>query len=355
MLKAVWLLCIALLASCRVKDQILTEQERMTVMEMTKNTTPRCVGRYLIDLPVNAMPIGEATFEGIKVNAQAQRLVEFQHDMDAREAELKAARNPLGYQFFFESGKVRGVENTRYLIYNNELSDAHRNIEVHKWDRGYQITLRIEGTDWSKSVDRDKSWVKAKETKNDVPQKSRLAFDLIAKLQGRPEDMIPTEPGTCFVGGVMPGKAISEKEEVSTSYVLADKTDVSFSWHSFADLQATSSLLPRVRSRSVQEALKTAKGHIIRSGNVVLSNGMKADEVLVSALTLVEVRGHHCSLEANYQGSPQAPYIVLDMETASPNFLAEADTITQSSLTEGESVALWDAVSRSLRPRPNAF
>ncbi|WP_175912634.1 T6SS immunity protein Tli4 family protein [Burkholderia sp. BCC1640] len=333
----------------------LTEQEKRTVMEMTTDMKSRCVGRYLIELPANALPIGNAKFDGVNVDAKAQRLEEFQREMDARQVELKTARNPRDYQFFFESGKVRGIENTRYFIFNPELSDANRDIEVHKWDRGYQISLKVEGTDWSGSVEKNKSWVKEKEVQNDVPRQLALAFDLIEKLQGRPDDVIPTEPGACFVGGFMPGKAISESEEVSTSYVLAEKPDVAFSWDSFSGLQASSTLLPRVRSADVQDALKTAQGRMIRSGNVELPSGMKVDEVLVSALTQVNVQGIHGSLEANYQGSPQAPYIVFDMLTASPNFLAEADTIKQSSLTEGEAAALWDAVSRSLRPRPNAF
>ncbi|WP_175718504.1 T6SS immunity protein Tli4 family protein [Burkholderia anthina] len=355
MLKVGWLVCAILLTSCSAKDIKLTEQEKRTVAEMTTNMKPRCVGRYLIDLPINAQPIGKAKFDGVNIETKFQSVDDFKREMDARQVELKSARNPRNYQFFFGGDKVRGMENTRYFIFNSDLSDANRNIEVHKWDRGYQISLKIDGTDWSKSVDRDKPWVKEKEIQNDVPRQSALAFDLIEKLQGRPEDEIPTVPGTCFVGGFMPGKAISEKEEVSTSYVLADKADVSFNWDSFAGLQATSTLLPRIRSTDVQDALKTAQGRVIRSGSIELPSGMKVDEALISSLTLVNVQGSHGSLETNYQGSPEAPYIVFDMLTASPNFLAKADTVKRSSLTEGEALALWDAVSRSLRPRPNAF
>ncbi|MFP3409048.1 hypothetical protein SB757_31010, partial [Pseudomonas sp. SIMBA_065] len=85
-----------------------------------------CVGRYLIDLPASAQPIGHAKFEGVMVNAKIQTLEEFEHGMIVREAELKVTKNPLGYQFFFESGKVRGIKHTRYFISNPELSDANR-------------------------------------------------------------------------------------------------------------------------------------------------------------------------------------------------------------------------------------
>ncbi len=330
-------------------------------MEMTTDMKPHCVGRYLIDLPVGAKPIGFAKFGGVIVHAKAQSLEQFQHDMRQRGTELRATKSTLGYQFLFDSGNARGIKNSQYFLSlgdSGATSDVERVIEVYKWDRGYQLNLRVEAND-SIHAEYTKKYQGTPygiaEPMNDVPDKTRLAFDLIEKLQGRAEDVIPTEPGTCFVGGFMPGTAIAENEEVSTNYVLADKTDVSFSWDSFANLQATSTLLSRVRSADVQDALKTAQGRVVRSGSVTLPNGMTVDEVLTSALTLGQVQGHHFSLETNYKGNPRAPYIVLDMETASPNFLTEVDTIKKSSLTEGESVALWNMVIQTLRPRPNGF
>ncbi|MBM2765427.1 T6SS immunity protein Tli4 family protein [Burkholderia anthina] len=361
MLKTGWLVCAVFLTSCSAKDIRLTEQEQGTVAEMTTNMKPRCVGRYLIDLPNNVLPIGDANFEGVRVHAKSMSLEQFKSDMHQRESELKATKSAIGYKLFFDGGVVHGVENSQYFVSlgdSGAVSDIERVIEVHKWDRGYGLYLRVLGVD-SIHAEYTKKYQGTPygivDLRNNVPEKTQLAFDLIEKLQGRSEDEIPTMPGTCFVGGFMPGKAISEKEKVSTSYVLADKADVSFTWDSFAGLQATSTLLPRIRSTDVQDALKTAQGRVIRSGSIELPSGMKVDEALISSLTLVNVQGSHGSLETNYQGSPEAPYIVFDMLSASPNFLAEADTVKRSSLTEGEALALWDAVSRSLRPRPNAF
>ncbi|MBN3722699.1 T6SS immunity protein Tli4 family protein [Burkholderia sp. Ac-20379] len=361
MLRLVWLIGAVLLAACNVKTSTLTEQEKKMVTDVTVDMHPHCVGRYLINLPNGAKPVGDAKFEGVRVKSKAMSLKQFQHNMHRRGTELKESKSSLGYKFLFDGGAVGKIKNTQYFISlgdSGAVSDVERTIEVYKWSNGYMLSLSVSAID-SINAEYTKKYQGTPygiaKPMSDVPEKTRLAFDLVEKLQGRPEDMIPTEPGACFVGGFMPGKATSEKEEVSTSYVLADKPDVSFSWNSFAGLQATSTLLPRVRSADVQDALNTAQGRVIRSGSIELPSGMKVDEVMVSALTQVEVQGHHGSLEANYQGSPQAPYIVFDMLTASPNFLAEAHTIKQSSLTEGEAVALWDAVSRTLRPRPNAF
>lgn len=61
------------------------------------------------------------------------------------------------------------------------------------------------------------------------------------------------------------------------------------------------------------------------------------------------------TLEGNSEiGSPATPLLTLDMDTGSEsNVLGEK--IDKTSLSEAEAVALWDAVSRTLRPRPNGF
>ncbi|MCA7971889.1 hypothetical protein LGM42_18635 [Burkholderia sp. AU39826] len=42
------------------------------------------------------------------------------------------------------------------------------------------------------------------------------------------------------------------------------------------------------------------------------------------------------------------------MNTGAPNNVLQ-EKIDKASLTDGESVALWDSVSRSLRPRQDSF
>ncbi len=67
------------------------------------------------------------------------------------------------------------------------------------------------------------------------------------------------------------------------------------------------------------------------------------------------IQGNLLSLEANYAGGPTTPYLLLDMMNGYPNELLESYDIKHASLTEGESIGIWDKVSRSLRARPNGF
>lgn len=359
-----WLLCLTSLSACGSKVPTLTEQEKAVVNELTTDMQPRCVGRYLIDLPTKAVVRGSAKFNGATVEAEAKPLQNFELDMRQREAELIATKHLEGYQILRDHGKVKQVEHSRYFVSLRSSAggdDINRAIEAYKWDRGYQITIRIEAAD-SIHAEYTKKYhgtpYGISEPMNDVPEKLRLVFDLIERLQGRPEEVIPSEPGTCFLGGFLPGKAASASESVSASFVLIDKPDASFDWHSFADERDDAdTLLPRIRGSEFQKALKEANGRVLRLGGVDLPSGMKIDEALMQALSysVPDVQGFQFTLEANYRGGALSPKILLDMDTASPNTLIEAHQIKQSSLSEAEAVAIWDKVSRTLRPRPNAF
>jgi len=331
----------------------------MVVTEMTTDLKTRCVGRYLIDLPANVVPRGWVRLHGVIVESESKTLRQFQRDMDARGAELRTIESPAGYQYLYEDGNVRGIEHTRYFISlgSRFSSDANRAIEAYKWDRGYQIRASQKATDWTNSKYRDMPIIKNDPNKNDVPQKTRLVFDLIEKLQGRPEDVIPTQPGACFLGGFLPGKALSEKEEIESLFILPDKPDVYFKLHSFANMRPEKTLLQRVNGSAMRDVFKATDGRLIRSGSIDLPEGVKAEEALMAVTTTASlpVQGHLFSLEANYSGGALTPYLLLDMMNGYPNSLAQSDEIEKASLTEGEAIALWDAVSRTLRPRPNAF
>ena len=75
----------------------------------------------------------------------------------------------------------------------------------------------------------------------------------------------------------------------------------------------------------------------------------------MAGITTRGVPGHHLALEANSRiGSAQTPLVILEMDTGSENRVLR-DPIDKAALTEGEAVAFWDVVSRTLRPRPNGF
>ena len=356
------LLCMASLSACSNKVPPLTEQEKTVVSELTMNMQPRCVGRYLIDLPANLEVRGYAKFNDVLVEAEAKPLRVFELEMRQREDELSSTKHLEGYKFLLDYGMVKKIEHSQYFVSLSDRAggDVKRVIEAYKWDRGYKIEMRIDASD-SINAEYTKKYKGTpygiSEPINDVPEKLRLAFDLIERLQGRGEDVIPSEPGTCFKGGFLQGHAVSEDEEISSSFAFQGAPDVTFRWESFGNLQADDTLIPRIKSRNVQEQLKAANGQVLRLDSFVSKEGIKADEALLAGLTTSSppVHGHLFSLEANYQGTAHAPYLIWDMRNGYGDSPAENDASPKSLLSDAEAVALWDAVSRTLRPRPNAF
>ena len=345
--------CVLGLVACNWPKH-LTQREQKMVTELTENLKPRCVGRYVIDMPADAPVFGGATIDGVDVEAKAMTQKDYEAAMNAHSKALNSTKSRFGFQFLYVDTVVEGVPRSRLFISQGDpdvLSPATRIIEAYKWDRGYQIKMQIEGSDFTHPDQTDDPIVKQLTDKNDVPNKARQVVFLLDKVRGRTEDEIPTEPGFCFVGGFLPGKPVVQ-ENLWMQFVLRDQHDVSFDLDTDSNIRGTTTLLQR--GDDINAALSQSEGRTIRKGPVELP-GMRAEEWLMAGLTQLRIPGNYMTLEANSMiGSAQTPLVGLDMNTGSNSNLLP-DSVERASLTEGEAIALWDAVSRTLRPRPNGF
>ena len=335
----------------------LTLKEQTTVTELIAHLKPRCIGRFLIDMPDDALTSGRTDIRGVTVETQAMTEEEHRQAMNARSAELRATKSLFGFKFLYAEREIDGIKGSRYFVSlgnPHAMTDTERVIEGYKWDRGYQIKLRMEGSDASTSVSfKDDPDVRDAPYMTNVSERTQTVVSLLGWVRGRADDEIPTEPGVCFLGGFLPGKATAQ-ETTSTSFLLHDMHDVGFRIDTDSDIHESDTLLQRT---DMNAAIEASDGRTIRKGQIELSGILQAEEWLSDGLTGAKVRGHYFLLEANSKlGSAATPMVSLDMDNGGR--LPEIDgdrQLTKASLTEGEAVALWDAVSRSLRPRPNAF
>jgi hypothetical protein len=344
------------LAACGNKPAPLTQQEQQTVNELTANLKTRCVGRYLVDMPEGMYVSGYAKMQGVDIETKAMSHDTYQREIAKREAELKATKSIDAYPFLYADGEAWGG-GRRYFIYRGTAYDdpGNRVIEAYKWDRGYRIKMKIEGSDFTNPDQTSDPIVMQMTVKNDVPQKTSLVFGLLEKVRGRADDEIPAEPGLCFYGGFVPTKAGSE-EEVSTLYTLKGQDDINFAFETTPDLRDSITLLQHADSPEARAALKAMDAKVIRKGTVELP-GMKAEEWLFEGLKPGDGRGDTFSLRANeITSSPSSPFLSLDLTTGGQVQIQDQYVkLDKASLTTGEAVALWDAVSRTLRPRPSGF
>jgi hypothetical protein len=275
--------------------------------------------------------------------------------MNARSKELQSTQSHFGYRFLYDDTIIKDIPESRYFVsLGNPYSDSDtdRLIEAYTWNNGYQIKMQIMASDARNSITfKDDPTVRNDPAMTDAPAKSRTLVSLMSRARGRPDDEIPGEPGVCFQGGFLRGSSW-ERENVSAEFSLRDHQDVSIELDTNSYIQESDTLLER--GNEIQRDLKSFDGQSIRRG-VVDTPHFHAEEWLVS-LTDSGIRGYRFALEANSKiGSPKTPLVSLTMDVGLPKPPLDAKQPEKASLTEAEAIGAWDAISRSLRPRPNAF
>ena len=335
------------------KTPPLTPQEQQTVNALTTNLIPRCVGRHLIDLPAGMTVEGSAIVEDARVKTKMMSLDAFNKEISAREAELKAVKSMDAHPFLYLNVPAWD-EHSRYFMHRgSERSHiANRILEGYRWENGVRVKVTLEASDFSSPDQADDPIVQRMDVKNSVPTKANHVFELLTNFRGRGENEIPSEPGLCLPDGLILGKA-KEDERVTAMFNVASHEDVEFTLVTDSDLVERSSLLQR--HRQIEDALSQIEGgRTVRKGKVALA-GVDAEEwLLAGPRPTTEVHGHLFSLEGNaLENDVLAPFVGLDMETAVP--LPDDRGLERASLTDAEALAVWDAISRTLRPRPNAF
>jgi len=348
--------CVVLCLSACHKIEPLTPQEHITVTELTALLKPRCVGRFLIDMPMDALSAGRTEVEGITIEARKMTHEAYRTAMDERSKKLNTTKSIDGFRYVYADGEIEGIKDSRYFISLGKIyaTDSERLIEAYKWDRGYQIKLQISASDAKNSTYfKDMPSVRDDPDMTNAPERTRRVVSMLGLIRGSEDDEMPAEPGICFMGGFLPGKATAQ-ETVSASFLLHDMHDVGFRVETDSGIHESDTLLQRT---DMNAAIKASDGQTIRKGQIELQGIQQAEEWLSDGLTGANVRGHYFILEANSKiGSSATPMVRLDMDNGGRLPGIDGDRqLTQASLTEGEAVTLWDAVSRSLRPRPNAF
>jgi len=363
------LLALALtlgVAGCQPSLPPLTPQEQATMQTLTHAMTPRCIGRYLIDLPASMVPSGWGGLKAQGVNIEVAPLNEslFRWRYEQREAELRAAHldahpdQPVLKEIIPLRGAIGGIFNRS----ENGGSNGSRTLELHAWRDGYAIKMWVNAADSRYPEYKDD--LLSAQIGTDVPQKQALLLDVFARIRGRADNEIPSEQGLCFHGGFVQGPATDE-ENLDMDYVFTDMPDVSISIHNNSNLVSENTLLDR--GKDIDANLRIADGHTLRKGKRQSHDGLAFDEWLMEANTDDHVKAT-CSRWKPIAGSvaPRRRCSISIFKTASdstrPTSARPAPCLwtvrrrwPKPRSPKGRLFPLWDAITDTLRPRPNGF
>jgi len=357
------------IVGCQPSLPPLTPQEKATMQTLTHAMTPRCIGRYVIDLPAGMVPSGWGGLKAQDVNIEVTPMVEslFRWRYEQREAELRAAHldahpdQPVLKEIIPIRGAIGGIFNRS----ENGGSNGARTLELHVWRNGYAIKMWIDAADFASYPEyKNNTIVNRMTVKNNIAPKQALLIDMVSRIRGRTDAEMPSEQGLCFHGGLLQGPATAE-ENLDMDYVFADMPDVSLSIANNSNIAEDNTLLDR--SKDIEANERNSDGHTLRKGKRKSHEGIAFEEWLSAGSTDEHVKGHLFSLEANSKiGSALTPLLVIDFHNGqrigTPDKrppgsipLDSPPPLAKASLTEGEAVALWDAITDTLRARPNGF
>ncbi|WP_293639663.1 T6SS immunity protein Tli4 family protein [Polaromonas sp.] len=331
--------------------------------ELTQNMQTHCLGRFLIDLPKS---IRGSTQQTVGYNHEVVievmgtlSLNEFNIRMGQIEAEYRAKKHSEGWPYFYSvSSPSPTIKLFERLESENELDDSARVIEGYKWSDDKVIKMVAKAIDVS--APKFQNDVLAKQVPTTTPQKRALLTDLLQRARSRELNDIPTEPGFCFEGGFLAGKADKE-EEIRAVFDFKKMPDVQIRWSGDSHAQLDDTLLQRP---GLSELISRSNGALLRKGVVKIPGVFEVEEWLMAGdmdqAGGKTIKGHYFKMEGNSKsGNPHTPFFEVVMENGGPiesTFDANGNyTVTPASLTEKEALALWDAVSKTIRMRPGAL
>ncbi|HWP20873.1 MAG TPA: T6SS immunity protein Tli4 family protein [Burkholderiaceae bacterium] len=327
---------------------------------LTSDLVPRCVGRYLIDLPreFGVNPVARAQVEDVTVIVEPMERTKFDQRLRERTESLRMEK--IFGEETASLADIHPLPDNQGSVFNRSKSRdvaSHRTLELHGWKNGYAV--QMESNAFDRGLDKQVPEWDTRQT--NIAERLAHLLSLYSRTSGRADHEIPTGPGVCVRHGFIQGPA-TDQEWIELNYYLSTAEDVSFTFRYLSHIGPMSDTLLQ-RGGAIEPALAKVNGRTLRKG-VRDAHPLKPEEWLMEREIDPGVKDYHFTLEINSkQGNAHAPLLVIDLDSGSRiprtegtlEEAAKVKPIAKATLGEAESIALWDAVIPTLRARPGAF
>ena len=298
----------------------------------TQDTTPWCIGRFLIDVPAGSrLSGGSYKYDFARIEPPvAMSLEQFNQELNAREETLRSIKHKK------EPSLLRTTQqpapNTRVLAFFEEpYITSGIEIEGYKWVDGTRFLL--------------------KGTADDDRQAKAVAgmVDSISRLRPRADSDIPAEPGYCFAGGFIANDEW-ENEEAGIDFRIAGHPDaiLSVEIYPLAAHKRDKPLLERMGGVLLQLGTLASGVHVLRKGDRPIGE-IKGQEYLATGPNSGGMRGHSFIWETLGEGTLDTPAIVIELETGHQD---DKGNPQKTRLSDEQALKLWDSILGTFRLRP---
>lgn len=312
---------------------------------MTEKTKTACVGRYLVDVPAQAeVGLSGGMLDGFEITTVEESEAAFRERVAARESEIGAHRADGDGDF--EGGMVEARDLRipgmvgRTFIYGRSrgyLMEGERrvylesvSVEAHAHINGFSYSLSAKSTEETSA---------------------REAEALLAQLQLRGRDEVPSVPGFCVARAVFVEPLPTHKNEHIVMHLgLPEHPDLGLTLASLAGVRPGPGLMARIAHTDATTGadilLRMTK---LREGKRSI-NGVDGEEVLLRAREYNFATTYGFSWEAPGEtDDPMQPFLSLELRTGINE--RPGGKPVDTSLHEDALLELWDSIASSIRLR----
>jgi hypothetical protein len=321
-------------------------RDKHEVARMTEQMKTVCVGRLLIDMPVEAqIKLTRQRIDGFDIAAFDESREDFRTRLAAREAEIRARPDRNGGNKNMESATEVKTDSG----FVGKIFVHTRTVSKGQSSDGLSVEhYRYEGIAVEALVHADGVSIDLVTNDYDAALIENLP-KLVAKLVPNPGDQIPSEPGFCIGRAYFRDPLTADQgEEIMMFARLPSRPDIRFSLilaagtppdtqgllERGADSDARMAVDDKVRVSKLRAAPRTIGG---LAGDELGERCIERNDAVVYSFWW-EVNGT--------EDDVFVPHIVFTMETGNSN-----NGPVPSSLSQGAAAGLWDTVSSSIRLR----
>lgn len=317
------------------------------VARITKTMKTVCIGRFTIDMPVQAqVKLGQARINGFNIAAFEETTEQFQRRLANREAQIRAKPDRLGGNKNLES--VREIETDlgvfgRIFIHSRTATEgtAAKGLELERYRyEGVAVEALVHAEGISIDLAADDYY----------PDRIQNLTKLVAQLVPNPENKVPAAPGFCIDRAYFREPLTADQHEQITMFAgLPSHPDVDFVMSLAAGLQPDEQgLLERSAAAeermSMEARMRVSK---LRAAPREIA-GVPGEELVELFVEENDARVHSFWWEANgTEDNVLIPHFVFKMNTGTSN-----NGPVQSSLSDGAALGLWDKITSSIRVLP---
>lgn len=338
------LTAVALALTSFLANSVQTVHDKQKVAKMTEKMRTVCVGRYLIDLPVDApVKIRYGSVGGLDVQSTTvESNEEFAARLRQTELEMAEATNREGRPSL-ESSKEIAVDTGqgKTFIYNRRRTKV---LEDHEFVFSENVALLSMLRFPNLSITGEIEWVAPR----NIPRITSI-LDFIRPLG---EGEIPRESGFCIGHAIVRDPYDHDNRESAVMFAgLPGHPDVNIVFSSMAGTRPAPGLLERNEKAAAREPLfmRLAFSNLREHKRAI--NGLDGEELVMRIREASFTTSYSFQWETRGKlDDVYAPTLKLELESG-VNPVAGGKPL-QSTLSEEAMFELWESIVNSIRLRP---